>query len=138
MCRGWEVLDRGAGVDELTYVFHQFDPDTGRGDEVLRIEDQPPFTNWDVSRDGTTLVVGHNNDRLRVIDLATGDERVLSHDGLSYGEFPSFSADGRGIFVDGGYATRGRCRKDFCRSRWTTARPRCCASTGASGTSPRA
>jgi serine/threonine protein kinase/Tol biopolymer transport system component len=97
--------------DELAYVFSDFDLATGRGNEVLRIEDRPPFTNWDVSPDGSRLVVGHNDDRLRIFDLATGEETVLTDEGLSYGEFPVWSADGRGVFVDGGYATRGRLQK---------------------------
>jgi Tol biopolymer transport system component len=97
--------------DELTYIFSDFDPETGRGDEVLRIEDRPPFTNWDLSPDGSRLVVGHNDGRLRIFDLATGEETVLSHAGLSYGEYPTWSTDGRGFFVDGGYASRGRLQK---------------------------
>ena len=98
-------------ADELSYVFSDFDPETGRGDEVLHIEDRPPFTNWDVSPDGSRLVVGHNDDRLRIFDLATGDETVLTHDGWFYGEFPAWAADGRGLFVDGGRVTQGRLRK---------------------------
>ena len=98
--------------DEFTYVFSDFDLATGRGNEILRIEDRPPFTNWDVSPDGSRLVVGHNDDRLRIFDLATGEETVLTHEGLLYGEFPVWSADGRGLFVDGGYGmTGGRVQK---------------------------
>ena len=93
--------------DEFTYVFSDFDLATGRGNEVLRIEGRPPFTNWNVSPDGSRPVVGHNDDRLRIFDLATGEETVLTHEGLLYGEFPVWSADGRGLFVDGGYGMTG-------------------------------
>jgi Tol biopolymer transport system component len=97
--------------DELIYVFSDFDLETGRGEEVLRIEDRPPFINWDLSPDGQRLVVGHNDDRLRTFDLATGAETVLTHEGLTYGEYPVWSADGRGLFVDGGSRTQGRLHK---------------------------
>ena len=64
-----------------------------------------------LSPDGSRLVVGHNDDLLRIFNLATGKETVLSHEGLSYGEFPTWSVDGRGLFVDGGYASRGRLQR---------------------------
>jgi serine/threonine protein kinase/Tol biopolymer transport system component len=98
-------------LEDATYAFWRFDPEAGRGEEALRIDDHPPFSNWDLSPDGSRVVVGNNDDRLRVFDLATGGETVLTHPGLSYGEFPAWSSDGNGVFVDGGYATRGRLRK---------------------------
>jgi serine/threonine protein kinase len=98
--------------DQPVYVFFELDLQAGRGKEVLRVADRPPFTNWDLSPDGSRLVIGHNDGRLRIFDLATAEERVLQDEGgLEYGEFPVWSADGRGVFVDGGYGMRRLFRK---------------------------
>ncbi len=108
---GERCLVGSRSPDSSEYVFHDFSFESGQGDEALRIKDHPPFTNWDVSPDGSTLVVAHRDDRLRLVDILTGEEEDLTHEVLSYGEFPVWSADGRGIFVDGGYPARGQLAK---------------------------
>ena len=83
------------------YVFYALDPIEGKQDEVARIEDIPPFINWDVSPDGKSVAVVHLNGRIRVVSLVTQNERELAVDGWSFGEFVAFAADGRSVFVDG-------------------------------------
>ena len=83
------------------YVFYALDPIEGKQDEVARIEDIPPFTEWDVSPVGKSVAVVHNDGRIRVVSLVTQNERELAVDGWSFGEFVCFASDGRSVFVDG-------------------------------------
>ncbi len=77
----------------------------------MRIEDNPPFTNWDISPDGTRIAVVHNDDRIRIFELSSGEESVISKEGWSLGEFVTWSADGEGVYLDGGTTTASRFRR---------------------------
>ena len=98
------------------YVFSTLDPIEGRQDEVARIVDNPPFTNWDLSPDGERVAVVHNDGRIRIVELATGSEYVLTNESWWFGEFVSFAADGKAVFVDGSRSrTLATTRKSLLR-----------------------
>ena len=61
--------DRDQATSE--YVFYTLDPIEGKESEVARIKDNPPFTKWDVSPDGKSVAVVHNDGRIRVVNLVT-------------------------------------------------------------------
>lgn len=90
----------GERGDNNQYTFRRFDPVYGLGEEIVSIEDRPPFVNWDLSPDGRLVAVVHNNGPARVIDLETGTEREISRDGWTLGEFVSWTASGRGLIMD--------------------------------------
>ena len=92
-------------VDANQYVFSGFDPLEGRGEEILRIEDRPPFTAWDLSRDGKQVAVVHNDDnRIRIVTLATGEERVLAVKEWRGFETIAWAPNDTSFFVNGGLA----------------------------------
>ena len=97
--------------DKNQYIFSALDPITGKGDELLRIEDNPPFTNWDISPDGTRIAVVHNDDRIRIFELSSGEESVISQEEWIFGEFVAWSVDGEGVYLDGGPKTSDRRRR---------------------------
>ena len=89
------------------YVFSSFDPVQGKGPELARIEDRPPFINWGLSPDGTQVAVVHNDDdSIRIVTLATGKERVLRLNEWQGFEFVSWAIDGTGLFINGGGKNR--------------------------------
>jgi WD40 repeat protein len=91
-------------IDGAEYVFVSFDISGGRVEEVLRIRHRPPFTNWRLSPDGTTLAVVHNADNtIRLISFPTGEERALHVEGWASFEFVDWSADGRRLFVNSNF-----------------------------------
>jgi Tol biopolymer transport system component len=90
-------------TEAAQYVFSSLDPVQGKGPELARIDDRPPFINWALSPDGTQVAVVHNDDdSIRIVTLATGEERVLRltewHGGF---EFISWARNGTGWFVNG-------------------------------------
>ena len=92
---------------ENKYAFYDFDPLQGKGNELARIPDRPPFSNWDLSRDGGRIAMVHNDDnRIRVVALATGEEREITVKDWSGFEYISWAADGNGFYLNGGYARR--------------------------------
>jgi Tol biopolymer transport system component len=93
------------------YTFSRFDPVYGRGNELVSIEDRPPFVTWDLSPDGRFAAVVHNDGPVRVIDLETGAEREISRDGWLLGEFVSWTANGRGLVMDGNPSSTTMFRK---------------------------
>jgi Tol biopolymer transport system component len=91
-------------IDGAEYVFVSFDIAGGSVDEVLRIRHRPPFTNWRLSRDGSTLAVVHNTDNtIRLVSLTSGVERALRVRGWASFEFVDWSADGRRLFVNANF-----------------------------------
>jgi Tol biopolymer transport system component len=95
-------------IDDNEYVFTSFDAQTGNAQEVLRISHRAPFTKWNLSPDGSTLAVIHNDDdTIRLISLASGQERALKVQGWTAFEFVSWAADGQRLFVNAGFATAG-------------------------------
>lgn len=87
---------------QTQYVFTSFEPLAGRGEELVRVEDKPPFTFWDLSPDGTRVALVHNENSIRLIELPGGAEAELSRDGWILGESVAWSADGESLFIDGG------------------------------------
>ena len=88
-------------TSQTEYVFSSFDPVAGRGDELLRVEDKPPFTFWDLSPEGTHVAMVHRDDRIRLIELSSGAETELAPEGWMGGEYVAWSADGKSLFLDG-------------------------------------
>jgi len=98
------------------YVFHELGPKGRVGDELARIEDRRPFTNWDLSPDGQWVVVVHNNDSMRRVSLRDGSSVEIESADFYFGETVSFGHDGRGVYVDGyrySEARGRRARKDL-------------------------
>ena len=106
-CTGVEVSSCVLGyVDADEYVFMSFEPLSGAAAELTRIAHRAPFTNWDLSPDGSMVAVVHNDDNLvRLVELASGRESLLQVDGWSSFEYVSWSADGSGLFLNAGFAT---------------------------------
>jgi Tol biopolymer transport system component len=87
------------------YVFYALDPDRGDTHEVARTEHRAPFTHFDLSPDGTKVAVVHNDDdRIIIVDLATGEESFVVVHGWNMFEFVSWTAQGDGFFVNAGFA----------------------------------
>jgi Tol biopolymer transport system component len=90
------------------YVFISIDVDSGHTEELLRISHHPPFTNWELSRDGSTLAVVHNDDdTIRLISVSTGQEKTVHVQGWTSFEFVTWSADGQRLFINAGFASTG-------------------------------
>jgi Tol biopolymer transport system component len=90
------------------FVFYRIDLEAGSSEEILRIDHRPPFTNFALSPDGRMAAVVHNdNNVIRLVDLSSGEETALEITGWSLFEFVSWSADGRRLFVNAGFATSG-------------------------------
>lgn len=103
--RGGCVAGQRIGPD---FVFFQVDPATGAQSELSRIDYRPPFTNFALSPDGSTAAVVHlTDDKIRLVDVATGSEQEVDVDGWSRFEFVSWHADGEGLYINSGYATAG-------------------------------
>ena len=91
----------GERVDD-TLVFSVLDALTGRGPELARIPDFPPFIGWDLTRDGARVAVVHNDDnRIRIVNLQTGDEDAIALDDWRGFEFVSWAADDGSLYVSG-------------------------------------
>ena len=85
------------------YVFSSLDSIQGKGPELARIDNRPPFTNWDLSPGGTQIAVVHNDDdSIRIVSLATGEERVLRLNEWLGFELISWATDIAGLFISGG------------------------------------
>jgi Tol biopolymer transport system component len=70
-------------INGRTLTFYTFDPLRGKGEQVLRIEDDlPQAYNWSLSPDGITLAVTRGKaeweTRIRLVPLHGGDERWLT------------------------------------------------------------
>lgn len=99
------ITGRREGAD---FVFSYVDPATGEVQDASRIDFREPFTNFALSPDGKTAAVVHLNDNvIRLIDVASGDESTISVAGRSLFEFVAWSADGSKLFVNAGFATSG-------------------------------
>jgi hypothetical protein len=119
---GTQLREDGAGTIECAslggcvkgqrqgadYVFYSIDAASGEQTELARIDFRPPFANFAVSPDGSTVAVVHNNDDvIRFVDLTSGEERSLEVAGWAHFEFVSWSVDGQRLFVNAGYASSG-------------------------------
>ncbi|MEE9264954.1 MAG: hypothetical protein V3V11_10920, partial [Vicinamibacteria bacterium] len=82
------------------YVFFSFDPLEGRGDELTRIEDRPPFIEWALSPGGKTVAVVHYDGDLRLVELETGAVEEIHDDRWRFGEFVGWDAFGHGVYTD--------------------------------------
>jgi Tol biopolymer transport system component len=96
-------------VDGSEYVFTSFDAGAGNAQELLRISHRAPFTTWDLSPDGSTLAVVHNDDdAVRLISLSSGQERTLTVQGWTSFEFVSWAGDGQRLFLNAGFNIAGK------------------------------
>ena len=82
------------------YVFFHLDPVEGKGDELARIEDRPPFIGWALSPDGERIAIVNMNYSLRVLELDTGDVLELGDDEWGFGEFVAWDVHGNGVYMD--------------------------------------
>ena len=82
------------------YVFFSFDPVEGRGDELSRIEDRPPFVQWALSPDGNTIAVVNYDGDLRLVELESGTVQEIHDDRWRFGEFVAWDALGKGLYTD--------------------------------------
>ncbi len=88
--------------EKSQYVFYALEPIRGRGRELARIEDRPPFSNWDLSPDGSQVAVVHNDDnQIRIVPLRGGGERVVAVKEWQGFEFIAWARNGQGFYVDG-------------------------------------
>lgn len=88
------------------YVFSVLDPLKGKGKELARVEDHPPFTNWDLSSDASRVAVVHNSDnRIRVVSLGDGTENPIHVQGFYGFEFIAWRPDGKGWYATGSSAS---------------------------------
>ena len=84
-----------------TLVFASFDPAVGEPRELTRISYRAPFTTWDISPDGSTAAVVHNDDNVvRLVELASGRETAIEVDDWRSFEMVAWAADGSGLFLD--------------------------------------
>ena len=96
-------------VDEGDYVFTSFDPIDGAIKELARAEYRIPFTNWDLSPDGTQVAVVYNDDDvINLVSLTTGALSTISVSGWRNFEFVSWAADGKALFINAGFSVSGR------------------------------
>ena len=82
------------------YVFFQLDPIEGKGDELARVEDRPPFFQWALSPNGEKIAIVNNNGTLRLLELGTGDVQEVLDDEWHFGEWVTWDAQGRGVYMD--------------------------------------
>jgi Tol biopolymer transport system component len=109
-CRPGSDLPCLAGyIDGNEYVFITFDPDTGDTEELLRISNRIPFTNWELSPDGTKIAVVHlDDDTIRIFSLPSGEEQIIHVKGWASFEFVTWAANGERLFINAGFALAGR------------------------------
>ena len=91
------------------YVFSDLDLTRGAATELTRVTGgSATFFVWGLSPDGGTAAIVHNDDnRIRLVELATSVETIIEVAGWSAFEFIDWSADGSGFFVNAGFATTG-------------------------------
>jgi hypothetical protein len=83
------------------YVFFSLDSLEGKGDEIARIEDRPPFVQWALSPNGRTIAVVNNDGGLRLLDLDSGTVEEIKHERWTFREFVAWDAFGNGVYTDG-------------------------------------
>ena len=104
-CTSLSGLCVAGHVDEGEYVFTSFDPINGLGGELVRAEYRMPFTNWDLSPDGTRVAIVYNdNDEINLVSLTTGVLSTIRVPGGRDIENVSWAADGEALFIDAGFA----------------------------------
>jgi hypothetical protein len=88
-------------------VFSALDPFDGKGDELARLPINPSFfPQWDLSHDGERVAVVNMDNRIRVMDVPSGDVRELALDAWTAIEFVAWAFDGEALFVNG-FSKRG-------------------------------
>ena len=80
----------------------------GTTTELTRLTRGATFNEWALSPDGGIVAMVHNDDnRIRLVELATGGVTTIAVAGWTNFEFVDWSADGSGLFVNAGFATIG-------------------------------
>jgi serine/threonine protein kinase/Tol biopolymer transport system component len=82
-------------------VVSTLDPEIGKGAELARFELPGALSEeaWDLSPDGTRLVAAGPDSVLRIVDLRTRSERLVTVPGWSAFQFVTWDARGEGWFV---------------------------------------
>lgn len=83
-------------------VFSAFDPIQGRKGELARLDVDPSDSFWDLSPDGSRIAFGKfevNGSHIRILDLATGDTRMLELRDGDHLTSVGWSADGKSLFA---------------------------------------
>ena len=95
-------------IEGTQFVFYQIDPVSGETLEMGRTEHREPFTEFDISPDGSKAAVVHNDDnRIVLVDLVTKEESYIVVDDYGMFEHISWTAQGDGFFVNPGTAWAG-------------------------------
>ena len=86
--------------DSRQLGFYAFEPEYGLGRLLFSVDTPPAFANWAMSPDRSRIALAHNLGMIRIIDVATADEKVLSNPEVRFGEFFDWAGDGQGIVID--------------------------------------
>jgi len=92
--------------DELELVVKPFQLTGELGDEVLRVEidaDQSTASGFDLSPDGSQIVITEANGRIRVFDLRSGESRQLPNESGEQPQFVYWSPTKKSIYLSGLY-----------------------------------
>ena len=91
------------------YVLSEIDLIAGAATELIRVTRGATFGKWSLSPDGATVAIVHNDDnRIRLVELATGVETAIEVVGWTSFEYIDWSADGSGLLVNARGSTIGR------------------------------
>jgi hypothetical protein len=82
-------------------VFYEVDPQRGRGRTIGSIEGPPPWA-WDLAPSGDRVVLGHNTEELRQVDVASGEIRTYAPNPGVYVEHVAWIGDSSAALVLGG------------------------------------
>ena len=83
-----------ARIEGAEYVFSELDFIGSRATDLTRVTRGRTFNQWALSPDGGTAAIVHNDDnRIRLVELATGVETTIEVTGWSAFEFIDWSAD---------------------------------------------
>jgi hypothetical protein len=91
-----------AEVDQEQVVFSGFDPIQRRKGDLARLDVHPSHSFWDLSPDGSPIAFGKfevSGGRIRILDLAGGEPRIVELPDWSHLTSVGWSADGKSLFA---------------------------------------
>ena len=89
-------------VNQEQIVFSGFDPIQGRQGELARLDVDPADSFWDLSPDGSRIAFGKfevSGGRIRILDLAGGEPRIIELRDWNNLISVGWSADGKSLFA---------------------------------------
>jgi Tol biopolymer transport system component len=119
-----------AEADESQVRFTAFDVAQGRKGELVKVSTEPDFASWDLSPDGSKVVVSkfdYKAGDLKIVSLA--DKAITTRSAMPWTELAvvAWAADGKSVFL-GSYSSRGttivsmdpagKVRKLFTQPSW--------------------